>query len=163
MALSRPYLFKLFKGCLPQGLLGPFLNSLSQLVFLVYWVRRAPTEYRRMAGLLFSVVIFLDIVKVLKFLLLWKAEFSFRMAHRWALTWLWYECVVSKHIMWLVDLVLYLSFFSYDNIISFCKIDSWTCDKLFLGSFCFSNAIISLSLLTASIKVLMGWWIFFGS
>ena len=29
--LSRPYYFKFFKGCLPQILLGPFLNILSQL------------------------------------------------------------------------------------------------------------------------------------
>ena len=27
--LSRPYPFKFFKGCLPQILLGPFLNTLS--------------------------------------------------------------------------------------------------------------------------------------
>ena len=29
--LSRPYPFKFFKGCLPQILLGPFLNTLSHL------------------------------------------------------------------------------------------------------------------------------------
>ena len=28
-ALSRPYSFKFFKGCLPQILLGPFLNTLT--------------------------------------------------------------------------------------------------------------------------------------
>ena len=29
--LSRPYHFKFFKGCLPQILLGPFLNTLTKL------------------------------------------------------------------------------------------------------------------------------------
>ena len=29
--LSRPYSFKCFKGCLPQILLGPFLNTLPQM------------------------------------------------------------------------------------------------------------------------------------
>ena len=28
---SRPYPLKFFKGCLPQILLGPFLNTLSQM------------------------------------------------------------------------------------------------------------------------------------
>ena len=31
--LSRPYSFKFFKGCLPQILLGPFLNALSQIAY----------------------------------------------------------------------------------------------------------------------------------
>ena len=30
--LSRPYSFKFFKGCLPQILLGLFLNTLSQII-----------------------------------------------------------------------------------------------------------------------------------
>ena len=30
--LSRPYPFKLFKGCLPQILLAPLLNTLSHLI-----------------------------------------------------------------------------------------------------------------------------------
>ena len=29
--LGRPYHFKCFKGCIPQILLGPFLNTLSHL------------------------------------------------------------------------------------------------------------------------------------
>ena len=29
--LSRPYSFKLFKGCLPQNLLSPLLNTLSYI------------------------------------------------------------------------------------------------------------------------------------
>ena len=28
---GRPYHFKIFKGCLPQVLLGPFSNTLTQL------------------------------------------------------------------------------------------------------------------------------------
>ena len=43
--LSRPYHFKFFTGCLPQILLGPFMNTLTQLfcLFLIpckcvtYW------------------------------------------------------------------------------------------------------------------------------
>ena len=31
--VSRPYHFKFFKGCLLQILLGPFLNTLSHIVF----------------------------------------------------------------------------------------------------------------------------------
>ena len=30
-ALGRPYPFKFFKDCLPQILLGPFLNTLSHI------------------------------------------------------------------------------------------------------------------------------------
>ena len=33
--LSRPYHFKFFKGCLQQILLGPFLNTLSQMIFMI--------------------------------------------------------------------------------------------------------------------------------
>ena len=36
-AYIRPYLFKLFKGYLPQILLSPFLNSLSHLVLGFYF------------------------------------------------------------------------------------------------------------------------------
>ena len=32
MCPSRPYHFKLFKGCLPQILLAPFLNTLAQIM-----------------------------------------------------------------------------------------------------------------------------------
>ena len=32
---SRPYLFKFFKGCLPQILHGPFLNNLSHILGLI--------------------------------------------------------------------------------------------------------------------------------
>ena len=31
ISLNRPYPFKSFKGCLPQNLLGSFLNTLSQI------------------------------------------------------------------------------------------------------------------------------------
>ena len=31
VCLSRPYHFKIFEGCLPQILLGPFLNILAQI------------------------------------------------------------------------------------------------------------------------------------
>ena len=39
ICLSRTYLFRFFKGCLPQILLGPFLNTLSyiQLLFDLCW------------------------------------------------------------------------------------------------------------------------------
>ena len=32
--LRRPYHFKIFKGCLPQILLGPFLNTLTNITLL---------------------------------------------------------------------------------------------------------------------------------
>ena len=35
VCLSRPYPFKFFKGCLPQNLLSPLLNTLSH-IFLFY-------------------------------------------------------------------------------------------------------------------------------
>ena len=35
VSLNRPYHFKFFKGCLPQVLLGPFLNSLTHIVIKV--------------------------------------------------------------------------------------------------------------------------------
>ena len=31
--LGRPYYFKFFKGCLPQILLGPFLNTLTHMIY----------------------------------------------------------------------------------------------------------------------------------
>ena len=34
VCLGRPFYFKLFKGCLPQILLGSFLNTLSHLKWL---------------------------------------------------------------------------------------------------------------------------------
>ena len=33
VCLGRSYHFKFFKGCLPQTLLGPFLNTLNQMIF----------------------------------------------------------------------------------------------------------------------------------
>ena len=33
VCLNRPYHLKSFKGCLPQILLGPFLNTLTHLCF----------------------------------------------------------------------------------------------------------------------------------
>ena len=35
-ALSRPYPFKFFKGCLPQILFGPFFNTLSHMSHMSY-------------------------------------------------------------------------------------------------------------------------------
>ena len=34
VCLGRPYNFKVFKGCLPQILLGPFFNTLTQMYLL---------------------------------------------------------------------------------------------------------------------------------
>ena len=36
ICLGRPYHFKFFKGCLPQILLDPFLNTLTHLWFQIY-------------------------------------------------------------------------------------------------------------------------------
>ena len=35
LGLSRPYPFKFSKGCFPQILLGPFLNTLSQILLIL--------------------------------------------------------------------------------------------------------------------------------
>ena len=35
ICLGRPYSFKFFKGCLPQILLGPLLNTLSHIIFII--------------------------------------------------------------------------------------------------------------------------------
>ena len=35
VCLSTPYHFKFFKGCLPQVLLGPFLNILNHMLFIL--------------------------------------------------------------------------------------------------------------------------------
>ena len=42
VSLGRPYLFKFFKGCLPQILLGLFLNTLTHL--LITTVRSSRPE-----------------------------------------------------------------------------------------------------------------------
>ena len=42
--LSRPYHFKFFKGCLPQIVLVPFLNTLSHL-FIPWDHSIAPSRY----------------------------------------------------------------------------------------------------------------------
>ena len=34
LCLGRPYHFKIFKDCLPQILLGPFLNTLTHIIQL---------------------------------------------------------------------------------------------------------------------------------
>ena len=39
---SRPYNFKCFKGCLPQILLGTFLNTLSHLLLLYFQIHNNP-------------------------------------------------------------------------------------------------------------------------
>ena len=39
VCLSRPYLLKFFKACLPQNLLSPFLYALSHLFGKFFWFR----------------------------------------------------------------------------------------------------------------------------
>ena len=43
VCLSRPYPFKLFKGCLPQNLLSPLLNILTQLYVDLFHCRKTQT------------------------------------------------------------------------------------------------------------------------
>ena len=40
-ALSTPYSFKYLKGCLPEILLGPFLNTLTHFFLLKHFIREA--------------------------------------------------------------------------------------------------------------------------
>ena len=48
--LGRPYHFKFSKGCLPQILLGPFLNTLTQLSQILYF---APRFYQSLSNKLY--------------------------------------------------------------------------------------------------------------
>ena len=43
-ALSRPHLFKFFKGCLTQNVLGSLLNTLSQICLLDIKLKLAPVS-----------------------------------------------------------------------------------------------------------------------
>ena len=53
ICLSRPYHFKFFKGCLPQTLLGPFLNTFSQLCFVRYCSRAKYFSYCSLKDIFF--------------------------------------------------------------------------------------------------------------
>ena len=46
ICLSRPYHFKIFKGCLPQILLGPFLNTCSHLGPCDTYITELSTKFR---------------------------------------------------------------------------------------------------------------------
>ena len=54
--ISRPYSFKFFKGCLPQILLGPFLNTLSYLIFTLNLTRGIFLTKEVVSGCHFDVV-----------------------------------------------------------------------------------------------------------
>ena len=43
ICLGRPYHFKFFKGCLPQILLGPFLNTFSHKV--LEWLQQQQMQF----------------------------------------------------------------------------------------------------------------------
>ena len=43
ICLSRPYHFRVFKGCLSQTLLGPFLNTLSQMLMEMLHFKKPPS------------------------------------------------------------------------------------------------------------------------
>ena len=59
VCLSRWYQFKVYKSCLPQILLGPFLNTLTHLISILwtyvhykiitetYWLNLSSTYYRK--------------------------------------------------------------------------------------------------------------------
>ena len=46
VCLGRPYHFKFFKGCLPQILFDPFLNTLSHITFTIrhFWEEKETFE-----------------------------------------------------------------------------------------------------------------------
>ena len=51
VSLNRPYHFKFFKGCLPQILLGPFLNTLTHILIKVsvsIWIFLQYFYFRRL-------------------------------------------------------------------------------------------------------------------
>ena len=59
--LGKPYHFKLFKGFLPQILLGPFLNTLSQLMLGKVAIKTIALE---------------TIISVVTFLICWKISIN---------------------------------------------------------------------------------------
>ena len=52
VCLSRRYPFKFFKGCLPQVLLGPLLNTLSQIKVPFNWPYKSKSLFFRVVFLL---------------------------------------------------------------------------------------------------------------
>ena len=44
VCFNRPYHFKFFKGCLPQFILGPFLNTLSQININISYCKKIDIE-----------------------------------------------------------------------------------------------------------------------
>ena len=50
--LSKPYPFKFFKGCLPQILLGPFLNTLSHIFYNIYFLSTEERIIENLGGTL---------------------------------------------------------------------------------------------------------------
>ena len=53
ICLSRPYLFKFFKGCLPQILLGPLLNTFYHLIDIVFMVKTFRDQTSKRNGKIF--------------------------------------------------------------------------------------------------------------
>ena len=47
VCLSRPYNFRFSKGSLPQILLGPFLNTLSHILFILKKMTEHPNVFLR--------------------------------------------------------------------------------------------------------------------
>ena len=84
MCLSRPYYVKFFKGCLPQVLLGSFLNTLSHIfvyervymwitfVSLHKWKARAT----KMSDLLYSGRLSSRLTFITKMCLIWQHNTS---------------------------------------------------------------------------------------
>ena len=68
---QTPYHFKFFKGCLPQNLLGPFLNTLTQiipsykkqLIYLINWLVSIWEEFGLLISLSYTHLLSLHCVK----------------------------------------------------------------------------------------------------
>ena len=68
---QTPYHFKFFKGCLPQILLGPFLNTLTQiipsykkqLIYLINWLVSIWEEFGLLISLSYTHLLSLHCVK----------------------------------------------------------------------------------------------------
>ena len=68
---QTPYHFKFFEGCLPQNLLGPFLNTLTQiipsykkqLIYLINWLVSIWEEFGLLISLSYTHLLSLHCVK----------------------------------------------------------------------------------------------------
>ena len=81
LCLGRPYHFKFFKGCLPQILLGPFLNTLTHLsstfVFLSPYTYFKKLQANALLSLMKVIHPIFCALKIINSISQWSAERDF--------------------------------------------------------------------------------------